>query len=203
MKKEERSYHFRDKEMLLENIPKGRRSEFIREAIKTRLTIDDVAYIEEQETNQELLKFYQKQKTFYEEELERLEEQKYILKEMKMRTTRKINKQLKKQKELQSIIDTKRTLIEDNDIEKQRQEIAWTLIKNILYSKENSSVVPVNMDYLYHAGNYESKDEFKSYVQNYIKENLKPGTVIPKINKPITLEYIEYIKKQVNKRIKK
>lgn len=60
MKKEERSYHFRDKEMLLENIPKGRRSEFIREAIKTRLTIDDVAYIEEQETNQELLSHCQK-----------------------------------------------------------------------------------------------------------------------------------------------
>lgn len=48
--KEDKTYHFRDKEKLLENILKGRRSQFIRDAIKTRLTIDDLAYIEQQET---------------------------------------------------------------------------------------------------------------------------------------------------------
>lgn len=48
--KEDKTYHFRDKEKLLENILKGRRSQFIRDAIKTRLTIDDLTYIEQQET---------------------------------------------------------------------------------------------------------------------------------------------------------
>ena len=195
----QKTYHFRDNDNLLENIDKGKRSKFIRDALKLKFKIDDIGYREEQATNKELINYYNNMIEIYEKELDRLQEEIETTKHYKKKLKIKLNTIIKQDKELNSKIETKKRLLNDNDKTKHRNEAANTLIKNILIMRNNKLADPVNMDYLKSHGNFQNNTEFKIYVHEYIIKNVKTNDIIA--NTVIKPEDIEYIKQQINKRI--
>ena len=195
----QKTYHFRDNDNLLENIDKGKRSKFIRDALKLKFKIDDIGYREEQATNKELINYYNNMIEIYEKELDRLQEEIETTKHYKKKLKIKLNTIIKQDKELNSKIETKKRLLNDNDKTKHRNEAANTLIKNILIMRNNKLADPVNMDYLKSHGNFQNNTEFKIYVHEYIIKNVKTNDIIA--NTVIKPEDIEYIKQQITKRI--
>jgi len=195
--KKQKNYHFRDNESLLENIPKGDRSRFIREALKLKFNIDDIGYIEKQATNKELLNHYNNMIEQYEKEIDRLQEEIIKTKQYKRKLKIKANQVLKQDKELQNQLKTKKKLIEDTDKTKHRNEAANTIIKNILLMKNDSQADIVNIEYLKKHGNFKNNTEFKIYVEEYIIKNVKVNDIIA--NTVIKLEDIEYLKEQTKR----
>ena len=102
--KNQKTYHFRDNNNLLENIDKGKRSRFIRDALKLKFNIDDIGYQEKQATNQELLNHYHKMIEIYEKELDQLQEEVDKTKKYKKKLTIKLNKIQKQDQELNNQI---------------------------------------------------------------------------------------------------
>ncbi len=195
--KKQKNYHFRDNESLLENIPKGDRSRFIREALKLKFNIDDIGYIEKQATNKELLNHYNNMIEQYEKEIDRLQEEIIKTKQYKRKLKIKANQVLKQDKELQNQLKTKKKLIEDTDKTKHRNEAANTIIKNILLTRKDSQADIVNIEYLKKHGNFKNNTEFKIYVEEYIIKNVKVNDIIA--NTVIKLEDIEYLKEQTKR----
>lgn len=195
--KKQKNYHFRDNESLLENIPKGDRSRFIREALKIKFNIDDIGYIEKQATNKELLNHYNNMIEQYEKEIDRLQEEIIKTKQYKRKLKIKANQVLKQDKELQNQLKTKKKLIEDTDKTKHRNEAANTIIKNILLTRKDSQADIVNIEYLKKHGNFKNNTEFKIYVEEYIIKNVKVNDIIA--NTVIKLEDIEYLKEQTKR----
>lgn len=199
MKNNENNYHFRDNDNLLENIDKGKRSQFIREALKLKFNIDDVGYEEQQATNQELISHYNNMIQIYEEELDRLQAELDETRKQKKKLKIRLNNIKKKDQELNNQIETKKKLIEVSDITERRIKAAQTVIKNIILMKNDKLATPVNIEYLRNHGEFKNDKEFKIYVQEYIIKNVKINDIIA--DSVIKLEDIEYIKKQVNTRI--
>lgn len=106
--KNQKTYHFRDNNNLLENIDKGKRSRFIRDALKLKFNIDDIGYQEKQATNQELINHYHKMIEIYEKELDQLQEEVDKTKKYKKKLTIKLNKIQKQDQELNNQIETKK-----------------------------------------------------------------------------------------------
>lgn len=106
--KNQKTYHFRDNNNLLENIDKGKRSKFIRDALKLKFNIDDIGYQEKQATNQELINHYHKMIEIYEKELDQLQEEVDKTKKYKKKLTIKLNKIQKQDQELNNQIETKK-----------------------------------------------------------------------------------------------
>lgn len=106
--KNQKTYHFRDNDNLLENIDKGKRSRFIRDALKLKFNIDDIGYQEKQATNQELINHYHKMIEIYEKELDQLQEEVDKTKKYKKKLTIKLNKIQKQDQELNNQIETKK-----------------------------------------------------------------------------------------------
>lgn len=102
--KNHKTYHFRDNDNLLENIDKGKRSRFIRDALKLKFNIDDIGYQEKQATNQELINHYHKMIEIYEKELDQLQEEVDKTKKYKKKLTIKLNKIQKQDQELNNQI---------------------------------------------------------------------------------------------------
>ena len=102
--KNQKTYHFRDNNNLLENIDKGKRSRFIRDALKLKFNIDDIGYQEKQSTNQELINHYHKMIEIYEKELDQLQEEVDKTKKYKKKLTIKLNKIQKQDQELNNQI---------------------------------------------------------------------------------------------------
>lgn len=102
--KNQKTYHFRDNNNLLENIDKGKRSRFIRDALKLKFNIDDIGYQEKQATNQELINHYHKMIEIYEKELDQLQEEVDKTKKYKKKLTIKLNKIQKQDQELNNQI---------------------------------------------------------------------------------------------------
>ena len=197
--KNQKTYHFRDNDNLLENIDKGKRSRFIRDALKLKFNIDDIGYQEKQATNQELINHYHKMIEIYEKELDQLQEEVDKTKKYKKKLTIKLNKIQKQDQELNNQIETKKQLLEDTDKTKHRNGVAKTLIKNILLMKNNKLTEPANIEYLKAHGSFKNNNEFKIYVQEFINENVKVNDIIA--NTIITREDIEYVKNKINQRI--
>lgn len=197
--KNQKTYHFRDNDNLLENIDKGNRSKFIRDALKLKFNIDDIGYREKQATNKELICYYNNMIEIYEKELDRLQDEIVKTKQYKKKLKIKVNKIIKQDKELNNQIETKKRLLDDTDKTKHRNEAANTLIKNIILMKNDAQADSVNIDYLKSHGNFRNNTEFKIYVQEYIIKNVKTNSIIA--NTVIKPEDIEYLKNQVNQRI--
>jgi len=197
--KNQKTYHFRDNENLLENIDKGNRSRFIREALKLKFNIDEIGYLEKQATNQELIKHYSNLIEIYEKELDKLQEKIEETKQYKKKLKNKLNQIIKQDEELKNQLKTKKKLLEDTNNTKHRNEAANTLIKNIIHMKNDPLADTVNIEYLKNHGNFKNKDEFKIYVQEYIIKNVKINQIIA--NTIIKREDIEYLKNQVNQMI--
>ena len=197
--KNQKTYHFRDNDNLLENIDKGNRSKFIRDALKLKFNIDDIGYREKQATNKELICYYNNMIEIYEKELDRLQDEIVKTKQYKKKLKIKVNKIIKQDKELNNQIETKKRLLNDTDKTKHRNEAANTLIKNIILMKNDTQADSVNIDYLKSHGNFRNNTEFKIYVQEYIIKNVKTNSIIA--NTVIKPEDIEYLKNQVNQRI--
>ena len=197
--KNQKTYHFRDNDNLLENIDKGKRSRFIRDALKLKFNIDDIGYQEKQATNQELINHYHKMIEIYEKELDQLQEEVDKTKKYKKKLTIKLNKIQKQDQELNNQIETTKQLLEDTDKTKHRNGVEKTMIKKILLMKNNKLQEPANIEYLKAHGSFKNNNEFKIYVQEFINENVKVNDIIA--NTIITREDIEYIKNKINQRI--
>lgn len=197
--KNQKTYHFRDNDNLLENIDKGNRSKFIRDALKLKFNIDEIGYREKQATNKELICYYNNMIEIYEKELDRLQDEIVKTKQYKKKLKIKVNKIIKKDKELNNQIETKKRLLNDTDKTKHRNEAANTLIKNIILMKNDTLADSVNIEYLKSHGNFRNNNEFKIYVHEYIIKNVKTNSIIA--NTVIKPEDIEYLKNQVNQRI--
>lgn len=197
--KNQKTYHFRDNDNLLENIDKGNRSKFIRDALKLKFNIDEIGYREKQATNKELICYYNNMIEIYEKELDRLQDEIVKTKQYKKKLKINVNKIIKQDKELNNQIETKKRLLNDTDKTKHRNEAANTLIKNIILMKNDTLADSVNIEYLKSHGNFRNNNEFKIYVHEYIIKNVKTNSIIA--NTVIKPEDIEYLKNQVNQRI--
>ncbi|WP_288976263.1 hypothetical protein [Methanosphaera stadtmanae] len=109
--KNQKTYHFRDNDNLLENIDKGNRSKFIRDALKLKFNIDEIGYREKQATNKELICYYNNMIEIYEKELDRLQDEIVKTKQYKKKLKIKVNKIIKQDKELNNQIETKKKTI--------------------------------------------------------------------------------------------
>ena len=197
--KNQKTYHFRDNDNLLENIDKGNRSKFIRDALKLKFNIDEIGYREKQATNKELICYYNNMIEIYEKELDRLQDEIVKTKQYKKKLKINVNKIIKQDKELNNQIETKKRLLNDTDKTKHRNEAANTLIKNIILMKNDTLADSVNIEYLKSHGNFRNNNEFKICVHEYIIKNVKTNSIIA--NTVIKPEDIEYLKNQVNQRI--
>ena len=176
--KNQKTYHFRDNDNLLENIDKGNRSKFIRDALKLKFNIDEIGYREKQATNKELICYYNNMIEIYEKELDRLQDEIVKTKQYKKKLKINVNKIIKQDKELNNQIETKKRLLNDTDKTKHRNEAANTLIKNIILMKNDTLADSVNIEYLKSHGNFRNNNEFKIYVHEYIIKNVKTNSII-------------------------
>ena len=200
MNKNSNVHHFRDNSNLLKDIPDGKKSEFIRESLRLRINIDEDTYIQEQVTINELKNFYNKRLEGYENELKALSQEIESIESMKKEVNIKLNDVRLMEVNLNNLILTKKEMIKSSDIDEHRRSVSKTLIKNILYRREDPTVELLNVKYLMDKGEFKNKKEFKIYVQEYIDNNLKNGDVFIKWR--LRQEDINYIKINVNNRIK-
>ena len=195
--KKQRTYHFRDRRNLLDNIEHGNRSKFIREALTLRVNIDDAAYKELQANNYELITQYNDIINICDQGEEMLLEEIAQMKNFRKRIKIKLRKQLKEAEELQQRIDTKKTLIKDNDLVTHRIEATKTLLKNVMLRRYDSTIDMADIDYLMTHAGFDNKKEFKIHIQEYIQENVKTGDILGKT--VMKREDIEYLKTTINK----
>lgn len=197
--KKQRTYHFRDNRNLLENIEHGNRSKFIRESLTLRINIDDAVYKELQANNQELINQYTDIVNLCDQSEEMLLDEIAQMKNFRKRIKIQLKKQLKEAEELQQRIDTKKTLIKDNDVETHRKEATKTIIKNIILRKADPSADVVDIDYLMTYAGFDNKKEFKIHIQEYIQENVKTGDIVGKT--VLKQEDIDYLKRRINQMV--
>jgi len=98
MKKDDKTYHFRDNEKLLENIEIGKRSKFIRDALKLKIKIDEGVCDERAAIKEEQINYYRNEIELYDYKLECLhKEEEYMKKyrnELKTNLDKLKNKRL-------------------------------------------------------------------------------------------------------------
>lgn len=114
--KNQKTYHFRDNDNLLENIDKGKRSRFIRDALKLKFNIDDIGYQEKQATNQELINHYHKMIEIYEKELDQLQEEVDKTKKYKKKLEEQLNVLEKENQKLKEELETLQETNKDLEI---------------------------------------------------------------------------------------
>lgn len=195
-----KTHHFRDNSNLLDNVPEGKKSEYIRESLKLRANVDDTVYEQEQISINELKDFYYKGINHFDDVIEVFEEDTKLIKNMKHQYQLQLRKVLNKETELKSLIATKKELIETSDIINVRNTTAESIIRNIMYRREDPSVELLNMDFLREKCEFKTKNEFKIYVQEYVDNTFKPDMIFLKWL--LKKEDIEYMKLHINKMIK-
>lgn len=200
MAKKDKTYHFRDKSKLLDEIPEGKKSEFIREALHLRINIDDAAYQQEQVSINELKAFLTKQMNNYENQLKILKDDIESVKSKKRKVQNDLRKVLGQEKEINNLINTKKQLIKTYDINQVRMTTAESIIRNVMYRREDPSLELLNIDYLREECDFKTKDELKIYVQEYITDKFRPNMLYLKWM--LKQEDIQYMKVNVNKIIK-
>ena len=183
--KQDNRYTFRDLEGFLDELDQGIRSQFIREAIESKLHSNTSTYQEEVEETGKLIEFYENTIKTYDEEIA-------LLQQNKKRTTTKLEK-LTIQQERKKKIVGKQEKIEDYEKLRQiRQKILTQITITLLEQDKHAP----NMNYLKTLGQYKSLKELRNEVITYVDALNEYDTIQ---GKKIFKKDLEYIKQQVRR----
>lgn len=196
MSKEYKIISFRDNTHLLDKLDDNiNKSDFIREALKLRLTLGKEVFEEELRKVQELIEFYQDRVNRGDEQLKTLDSYRRILKKILKEDEKELNRLKIEANKIHYIIEQEKEITETDELNNIRKNTFNTMIKSIISQKMNPSLETINLDFIFPKTEYATKDEFEYEILKYVKNNVQKGEVISK--KIITEADIKYIKKRI------
>lgn len=183
--KQDNRYTFRDLEGFLDELDQGIRSQFIREAIESKLHSNTSTYQEEVEETGKLIEFYENTIKTYDEEIA-------LLQQNKKRTTTKLEKLTIEQERKKKIVGKQEKIEDYEKLSQIRQKILTQITITLLEQDKHAP----NMNYLKTLGQYKSLKELRNEVITYV-DTLNENDTIQ--GKKIFKKDLEYIKQQVRR----
>lgn len=183
--KQDNRYTFRDLEGFLDELDQGIRSQFIREAIESKLHSNTSTYQEEVEETGKLIEFYENTIKTYDEEIA-------LLQQNKKRTTTKLEKLTIEQERKKKIVGKQEKIEDYEKLSQIRQKILTQITITLLEQDKHAP----NMKYLKTLGQYKSLKELRNEVITYV-DTLNENDTIQ--GKKIFKKDLEYIKQQVRR----
>ena len=183
--KQDNRYTFRDLEGFLDELDQGIRSQFIREAIESKLHSNTSTYQEEVEETGKLIEFYENTIKTYDEEIA-------LLQQNKKRTTTKLEKLTIEQERKKKIVGKQEKIEDYEKLRQIRQKILTQITITLLEQDKHAP----NMNYLKTLGQYKSLKELRNEVITYV-DTLNENDTIQ--GKKIFKKDLEYIKQQVRR----
>lgn len=183
--KQDNRYTFRDLEGFLDELDQGIRSQFIREAIESKLHSNTSTYQEEVEETGKLIEFYENTIKTYDEEIA-------LLQQNKKRTTTKLEKLTIEQERKKKIVGKQEKIEDYEKLSQIRQKILTQITITLLEQDKHAP----NMKYLKTLGQYKSLKELRNEVITYVDTLNEYDTIQ---GKKIFKKDLEYIKQQVRR----
>ena len=183
--KQDNRYTFRDLEGFLDELDQGIRSQFIREAIESKLHSNTSTYQEEVEETGKLIEFYENTIKTYDEEIA-------LLQQNKKRTTTKLEKLTIEQERKKKIVGKQEKIEDYEKLRQIRQKILTQITITLLEQDKHAP----NMKYLKTLGQYKSLKELRNEVITYVDALNEYDTIQ---GKKIFKKDLEYIKQQVRR----
>ena len=183
--KQDNRYTFRDLEGFLDELDQGIRSQFIREAIESKLHSNTSTYQEEVEETGKLIEFYENTIKTYDEEIA-------LLQQNKKRTTTKLEKLTIEQERKKKIVGKQEEIEDYEKLSQIRQKILTQITITLLEQDKHAP----NMKYLKTLGQYKSLKELRNEVITYVDTLNEYDTIQ---GKKIFKKDLEYIKQQVRR----
>ena len=183
--KQDNRYTFRDLEGFLDELDQGIRSQFIREAIESKLHSNTSTYQEEVEETGKLIEFYENTIKTYDEEIA-------LLQQNKKRTTTKLEKLTIEQERKKKIVGKQEKIEDYEKLRQIRQKILTQITITLLEQDKHAP----NMKYLKTLGQYKSLKELRNEVITYVDTLNEYDTIQ---GKKIFKKDLEYIKQQVRR----
>ena len=183
--KQDNRYTFRDLEGFLDELDQGIRSQFIREAIESKLHSNTSTYQEEVEETGKLIEFYENTIKTYDEEIA-------LLQQNKKRTTTKLEKLTIEQERKKKIVGKQEKIEDYEKLSQIRQKILTQITITLLEQDKHAP----NMKYLKTLGQYKSLKELRNEVITYVDALNEYDTIQ---GKKIFKKDLEYIKQQVRR----
>lgn len=193
--KKESIYTYRDPDGLLEKIDTGTRSQFIREAVETKIRNSKTTYPMELEETCELIKFYSQKLGNYEDQINNLEQETKTIQKLKEKTTKKLQKAVQEHETKKHIIEKQQELEYNDQLQETRKQIYHKIILNMLEQKNKDTKITLNTEYLEISGKFKNTQELKTHLTSYIKNNLHEYDKID--DRIIFKDDIEYLKKSM------
>ena len=183
--KQDNRYTFRDLEGFLDELDQGIRSQFIREAIESKLHSNTSTYQEEVEETGKLIEFYENTIKTYDEEIA-------LLQQNKKRTTTKLEKLTIEQERKKKIVGKQEKIEDYEKLRQIRQKILTQITITLLEQDKHTP----NMNYLKTLGQYKRLKELRNEVITYVDTLNEYDTIQ---GKKIFKKDLEYIKQQVRR----
>ena len=183
--KQDNRYTFRDLEGFLDELDQGIRSQFIREAIESKLHSNTSTYQEEVEETGKLIEFYENTIKTYDEEIA-------LLQQNKKRTTTKLEKLTIEQERKKKIVGKQEKIEDYEKLRQIRQKILTQITITLLEQDKHAP----NMNYLKTLGQYKSLKELRNEVITYVDTLNEYDTIQ---GKKIEQKDLEYIKQQIRR----
>lgn len=183
--KQDNRYTFRDLEGFLDELDQGIRSQFIRDAIESKLHSNTSTYQEEVEETGKLIEFYENTIKTYDEEIA-------LLQQNKKRTTTKLEKLTIEQERKKKIVGKQEKIEDYEKLSQIRQKILTQITITLLEQDKHAP----NMNYLKTLGQYKSLKELRNEVITYVDTLNEYDTIQ---GKKIFKKDLEYIKQQVRR----
>lgn len=185
-------YNFRDPNNLLENIDKGKKSSYIREALETKLKIDKKAYACQLEIKNQMIKNYKQNLKDIEGYLHMLYIEQNNMKKLNKEISQKLDESINEYNMIKQLIEKK------NNIENQQNKREFETIKKTvitLLRSRHDDEIKIDLGFFKHQGNFKSKLYFKQSILSFIDKYLKEGDVFA--DEYISKDDINYMKEIV------
>ncbi|RAP46665.1 MAG: hypothetical protein BZ136_07365 [Methanosphaera sp. rholeuAM74] len=189
-----KTYSFRDNKGLLEGFDKGTRSEFIREAIETKIRMKEI-YDKELIEVVELIDYYSDRLEWIEYEIKRINKDKKKLLSMKRKTKNKHEKFIIERNKMLNALEREDNLDYEDNLDILKDNACKTIITNLLLQLNDPSVKPVDTKYLKNKAKFISMDELRQRCLSYVEKHVPENTVIS--NMIVTKKDIKYLKKMI------
>ena len=185
-----RTYNFRGSDDLLKNVEEGKKSEFIRDAVESKIRYENFFHEKKLELNYQLIKYYNIKIRNINININQLKDEVSMLENVKENIKIKQEKSIEECNQIKNKINEK-IIEEDKKIE---ENCLKTTIR-LLYMSKYDKNIEINYDYLKTIGKFKSRLSYKKLLKEYVDRNVNTDSYIN--NSKLNMEDVSYIKEAI------